>query len=466
MKKLLWLTLLLIFSLQAACNKTTSPTLQPTTPVPAITSPSATVEPSVQSTATREQVSTQTATPNKQPTLTLAPQATSAPTLKPTTMAQQYPGLGPIAAVYDGSDHEITVLNLDGSTKQTFFSDYGSSTDIEYHLSWSPDGQYITFNKTNYDDIYILSVVDKTAVNITQTEDAFEFDPTWSPDGDWIVFTYLAKDKNTQEVGVIRPDGTGKNILVECETFCTVPSWSPDSQYIAFSKQDQIYVMRADGSDLKALTHNAVNQAPAWSPDGKTIAFIRSLSYYDSRYLYLMNSDGTWLRALTGEGSDVSNYVSWSPDSKYIAMRYAPKDGGMGLYIVNVQTREIKNLAGGNFFAPAWYPIIGPMNEESGEETPVARQDCTNGWTRLKAGGQAKVLGAPTDPPNRVRSAPEKANNLIGEVYPGSILQVLEGPVCASGLVFWKVQSESIPGGSGWTAEGDGLEFYLEPYGP
>lgn len=45
-------------------------------------------------------------------------------------------------------------------------------------------------------------------------------------------------------------------------------------------------------------------------------------------------------------------------------------------------------------------------------------------------------------------------------------IEILEGPICADGLVFWKIESESIPGGIGWTAEGDGKEYYLEPYQP
>ncbi len=40
------------------------------------------------------------------------------------------------------------------------------------------------------------------------------------------------------------------------------------------------------------------------------------------------------------------------------------------------------------------------------------------------------------------------------------------GPVCADGLVFWKVENPDIPGGVGWTAEGDGVEYYLEPHQP
>jgi hypothetical protein len=45
-------------------------------------------------------------------------------------------------------------------------------------------------------------------------------------------------------------------------------------------------------------------------------------------------------------------------------------------------------------------------------------------------------------------------------------MKVIEGPVCADGLIFWKVENNSIPDGTGWTAEGDGAEYWLEPYVP
>ena len=65
-----------------------------------------------------------------------------------------------------------------------------------------------------------------------------------------------------------------------------------------------------------------------------------------------------------------------------------------------------------------------------------------------------------------VRSGPSKADETIAQIYPGTIVKVIEGPVCADGLVFWKVESKGIPGGVGWTAEGDGKEYYLIPYKP
>jgi hypothetical protein len=90
--------------------------------------------------------------------------------------------------------------------------------------------------------------------------------------------------------------------------------------------------------------------------------------------------------------------------------------------------------------------------------------DCATGWSQLYPGIFAVVTGGPDDPPNRVRSAPDTGANVLDQISPGQIVVVLEGPACAGNLVFWKVQSDAIPGGVGWTAEGDGVAYYLSPY--
>jgi hypothetical protein len=88
--------------------------------------------------------------------------------------------------------------------------------------------------------------------------------------------------------------------------------------------------------------------------------------------------------------------------------------------------------------------------------------DCTSGWTRLKAGSYTKV-SHDLPPPNRVREGPDTSAEIIYRIDPGGTLQVVEGPICINGLIFWKVENALIPGGVGWTAEGDGTEYYLEP---
>ena len=77
-------------------------------------------------------------------------------------------------------------------------------------------------------------------------------------------------------------------------------SVSPDSKHLAFmsySRNDdwEIYVMNADGTNVKRITRNpGTDGLPAWSPDGKWIAFVRE-KHPDSNDWALMavRADGT-----------------------------------------------------------------------------------------------------------------------------------------------------------------------------
>jgi len=91
--------------------------------------------------------------------------------------------------------------------------------------------------------------------------------------------------------------------------------------------------------------------------------------------------------------------------------------------------------------------------------TPT-KQSCAGSWSRLQIGDEAIVL--PGDP-NLLRSEPKKGDNIIGKLYAGDRFSIVGGPECADGVIFWLVSSPSITSGYGWTAEGDGKEYWLEP---
>jgi hypothetical protein len=167
-----------------------------------------------------------------------------------------------------------------------------------------------------------------------------------------------------------------------------------------------IWVMNADGSKPTSLTNiDPRSGRPTWSPDGTQLAF----GAYG--YISVMNADGSRWTQLT-------------------------QTGGWG---------------------PAWSPPL--------PNPPTPLLDCTSGWTRLTAVSQDKVSeDNPT--PNRVRTEPSQVSDVITLLPPGTVVELLDGPVCADGLVFWKVESDLIPDGLGWTAEGDGREYYLLPYQP
>lgn len=79
---------------------------------------------------------------------------------------------------------------------------------------------------------------------------------------------------------------------------------------------------------------------------------------------------------------------------------------------------------------------------------------------RLYAGMQARITPGL---PNNLRNAPSSTATAIGQIPAGGIFTVLSGPVCgAEGWSYWRVQYGGL---IGWTAEGDGGTYWIEPLG-
>jgi Tol biopolymer transport system component len=98
------------------------------------------------------------------------------------------------------------------------------------------------------------------------------------------------------------------------------PAWSPDGRRLAFARSADggrsfgVYVMRADGSGLRRISHTRFAASPSWSPDGRWIAFVSESG------LRVVRPDGTGTRSVDGTGRQVPNctesyadYPSWTP---------------------------------------------------------------------------------------------------------------------------------------------------------
>lgn len=81
--------------------------------------------------------------------------------------------------------------------------------------------------------------------------------------------------------------------------------------------------------------------------------------------------------------------------------------------------------------------------------------------TRLHVGDRARVAMYPYEN-QRIRKEPNSGSTILTLFSPGTLMKILEGPVCSNGWVWWKVQSYTS-GDIGWTAEGDSASYWLEP---
>ena len=105
---------------------------------------------------------------------------------------------------------------------------------------------------------------------------------------------------------------------------------------------------------------------------------------------------------------------------------------------------------------------VAVVVETTATIAPTPWTPCEGGYeTRLFKGGYAFVNPVPPDP-NIVRSAPDKASAQTGFIQPNELVEVVDGPQCSRGWVWWNVTSKKT-GLSGWTAEGDGAFYWVLP---
>jgi hypothetical protein len=77
---------------------------------------------------------------------------------------------------------------------------------------------------------------------------------------------------------------------------------------------------------------------------------------------------------------------------------------------------------------------------------------------RLTVGGQGRVTPGV---PNKVRANPSTAAAQVGQIPGEGVFSVLAGPQCADGYQWWQVNYQGL---IGWTADGNGTEYWVEPY--
>jgi TolB protein len=101
-----------------------------------------------------------------------------------------------------------------------------------------------------------------------------------------IVFT--SDRDGDYDIWTMRADGSRLRRLTRNRIEDRCPSWSPDGRWIAFTRRNvyplDLFVMRADGSGLRrVLKLRGTDSCPMWSPDGRRLVFVRMDNTLPSR---------------------------------------------------------------------------------------------------------------------------------------------------------------------------------------
>ena len=189
-------------------------------------------------------------------------------------------------------------------------------------LSFSPGGEFVATLRTSFgrggerrEDLFVARGDGSERRRVPLPPGTFG-PAAVSPDGTRLA-VYYAPDDTWSDLATVSTTGGDLERLTWLREVGDA-AWAPDGPQIAFvnwlrlsdgsyADQRDIYVIRADGSDLRRVGRG---DRPAWSPDGNRIAFADG-----ERQIVTVDPDGARREVVSRNG----RLPAWSPDGPRLA---------------------------------------------------------------------------------------------------------------------------------------------------
>ncbi|MGH2922060.1 MAG: TolB family protein, partial [Gaiellaceae bacterium] len=166
----------------------------------------------------------------------------------------------------------------------------------------------------------------------------------WTADGRIAFFrsyrhaTPRALDPRTRNVGPILPGWRGG-----------LPIWSADGRYVA-GTYNGLRILHPDGKVLRTIRSPIGISMFVWSPVGHRLAWTTS-GAPDPHQLFVLDNPTAKPRLLYATGADHFDWVTWSPDGKWLLLDEEHHDRWLLLRVDQPGERRILARLGGR---PLW----------------------------------------------------------------------------------------------------------------
>lgn len=246
---------------------------------------------------------------------------------------------------------------------------------VNWNPCWSADGKYLYFTSDRGGSMNLWRV----ALDETSGQALSAPEPATTPatemlhlsiarTGQRLVYVQRTRLRRLQALPFdpVSAAVRGTPVFITRGTgFATHPNVSPDGQWLTYSSslspQEDIYLIRTDGTGLRQLTNDAAkDRVPRWSSDGQRIAFYSDRTGKNEIWAVAPTGTGT-VEQLTFVGNGRAVFPTWSPTGQMLAYYLV----GQGSFLFDLrkpwqqQTPQPISVAGNpepNLGVWAWSP--------------------------------------------------------------------------------------------------------------
>lgn len=240
----------------------------------------------------------------------------------------------------DQFNFQLFVMWSDGTGLETVLPDVDPRSDFSGQAWSPDGKKLVFASNLGGNANYDIYTMDLDGGNLTRIvgDSGGDFAPSWSPDGTQVVFQAKRSGVTGWDLYVVNVDGSNERNLTNTVEDEEVASWSPDGSQIVFQVREGggvgIYVMDVNGQNRRQLVAGGdrlANETPAWSPDGRRVAFASNMhqtwdtgtaqnnvAHYE---IYVVNADGSDLRQVTNISDSIhsARWPTWSPEGQTLA---------------------------------------------------------------------------------------------------------------------------------------------------